>query len=78
MKEAEYLKNLCKRSRESGVKLIEAKLEPVEKLLEEYEYLLWFRFNADFGPAECDVIHDLNGRFKEETRKDLPEGWREE
>lgn len=74
----EYLKNLCQRSREAGVNLIESKLEPIEKFLREHEYLLWFRHNADFGPAEGDVIHDLNRRFKEESGQDLPEGWREE
>lgn len=44
----------------------------------ELEYLTWFRLNADFGPAEDDVIHELNERFKEEMGKELPEGWENE
>jgi len=41
----------------------------------ELEYLSWFRCNADFGPADQDVIDDMNRQFKEETGKELPEGW---
>lgn len=41
----------------------------------ELEYLKWFRHNADFGPAESDVIDWMNERFIKETGKNLPEGW---
>ena len=41
----------------------------------ELEYLKWFRHNADFGPAESDVIEGMNHAFMEETGKNLPEGW---
>lgn len=41
----------------------------------EIEYLRWFRINADFGPAEDDIIDELNEAFKEETGKELPDGW---
>jgi hypothetical protein len=41
----------------------------------ELEYLTWFRHNAEFGPAESDVIDSMNERFMEETGKNLPEGW---
>lgn len=41
----------------------------------ELEYLKWFRHNADFGPAEGDVIDSMNERFMEKTGKNLPEGW---
>lgn len=41
----------------------------------ELEYLKWFRCNADFGPAEGDVIDGLNERFMDQTGKNLPEGW---
>lgn len=41
----------------------------------ELEYLTWFRHNADFGPAESDVIESMNERFMEKTGKNLPEGW---
>ena len=41
----------------------------------ELEYLKWFRLNADFGPADSDVIQGLNERFMRDTGKNLPEGW---
>ena len=41
----------------------------------ELEYLKWFRIHADFGPAEGDVIDDMNEQFMDETGKNLPEGW---
>ena len=44
----------------------------------ELEYLIWFYSNADFGPAHGDVMTDLQQRFKEETKKDVPEGYKYE
>lgn len=41
----------------------------------EVEYLKWFVTNCDFGPADGDVRDYLNGRFMDETGKNLPEGW---
>jgi len=41
----------------------------------ELEYLKWFRQNADFGPADDDIIFWMNKRFKEKTGKDLPKNW---
>lgn len=41
----------------------------------ELEYLKWFRVNADFGPAEGDVIDGMNELFMKVTGKNLPEGW---
>jgi hypothetical protein len=41
----------------------------------ELEYLTWFRINADFGPADGDVIEYMNQQFMDETGKNLPEGW---
>jgi len=41
----------------------------------EHEYLKWFRLNATFGPAEEDIIDDLNERFMNENGKNLPAGW---
>jgi hypothetical protein len=41
----------------------------------ELEYFKWFRHNADFGPAEGDVVEGMNERFMENTGKNLPEGW---
>lgn len=47
----------------------------MRKRATELEYLKWFRINADFGPADSDVIDEMNRRFMEETGKNLPEGW---
>lgn len=41
----------------------------------ELEYLRWFRINCDFGPAHEDVVRMLDADFREETGKELPEGW---
>lgn len=41
----------------------------------ELEYLKWFRVNADFGPADGDVIDSMNEEFMRRTGKNLPEGW---
>lgn len=41
----------------------------------ELEYLKWFRLNADFGPADGDVVDAMNREFMEETGKNLPDGW---
>jgi hypothetical protein len=53
---------------------METKLQEQNRA-DELTYLRWFRLNADFGPAEGDVINWLNERFKKETGKELPEGW---
>ena len=50
---------------------------PVERAT-ELEYLKWFRWNADFGPATEDVIDILNEQFIKDTGKQLPVGWGEE
>ena len=39
------------------------------------EYLEWFRFNADFGPADSEVIDMMNQNFMDKTGKNLPHGW---
>lgn len=41
----------------------------------ELEYLRWFRNNADFGPADGDVIDAMHEQFMNEEKKNLPEGW---
>lgn len=43
----------------------------------ELEYLQFFYAEADFGPADGDVRYHLAERFKEQTGKDLPEGYEE-
>ncbi len=48
---------------------------PVRQRATELEYLLWFRHNVDFGPAEGDVIYCMNRQFVEETGLNLPKGW---
>ena len=47
----------------------------MRKRATELEYLKWFRINADFGPAEGDVIDGMNEAFMEQTEKNLPKGW---
>jgi len=42
------------------------------------DYLIWFRQNADFGPAHSDVEHWLHARFEEETQTRVPSGWSDE
>lgn len=41
----------------------------------ELEYLIWFRHNKDFGPADSDVTQAMDEQFMNETGKNLPEGW---
>lgn len=41
----------------------------------ELEYLKWFRHNADFGPADSDVVGAMDQRFMDETGRNIPEGW---
>jgi len=41
----------------------------------ELEYLKWFRLNVTLGPAESDIIDNMNVRFMKETGKNLPDGW---
>ena len=41
----------------------------------ELEWLRWFYGNADFGPAEEDVIYLMKLDFINEAGKDLPEGY---
>ena len=41
----------------------------------ELEYLKWFRYEADFGPAHEDVMELYNDGFMDETGKNLPLGW---
>lgn len=44
----------------------------------ELEYLQWFYSNADFGPGEGDVRYYMIANFKNETGKELPEGYEDE
>ena len=41
----------------------------------ELEYLEWFYGNADFGPATEDILKMMNDEFREETGKELPDGY---
>lgn len=45
---------------------------------DEFDYLRWFRLNADFGPGHGDVIDHLHTYYKKETGRDIPEGWEDE
>jgi len=44
----------------------------------ELEYLQWFHWNSDFGPADGDVRCYMNRRYTEETGNPLPPGYDEE
>jgi hypothetical protein len=44
----------------------------------EMEYLVWFRCNADFGPASGDVIHYMHKDFEKEMGMMVPKGWAED
>lgn len=41
----------------------------------EYEWLLYFYQNADFGPAHEDVVNYIFEDFCKETGKKLPENY---
>lgn len=49
------------------------KLDEYKQLIEEYDYLLYFFCNADFGPAHHDVVRRINNNFTASTGKDVPE-----
>ena len=42
---------------------------------DELEYLQWFYGACDFGPAHSDVIYIMKENYKEETGKNIPEGY---
>ena len=44
----------------------------------ELEWLKWFFQNCDFGPAHGDVIMGMMDQFKNETKKELPDGYSQE
>lgn len=44
----------------------------------ELEWLKWFYCNADFGPADGDVRFWLEEKFKEDTGKEIPDGYKRE
>lgn len=44
----------------------------------ELEFLLYFYQNADFGPADAYIRYGLKENFKEDTDKELPEGFDDE
>lgn len=41
----------------------------------ELEWLQWFYFEADFGPADGDVRDFIKQQFTRQTGKELPEGY---
>jgi hypothetical protein len=44
---------------------------------EDFDYLLWFWINADFGPSDGDVRYSMNRRFEKETGRKVPEEFQE-
>ncbi len=45
---------------------------------EEANYLYWRVINSDFGPADSDIVYELNERYEREMGKKPPKGWRNE
>lgn len=41
----------------------------------ELEYLEWFYYNADFGPADSDVRDNMNKEFMDRKGKNIPKGY---
>jgi len=41
----------------------------------ELEYFKWFYHSADFGPADSDVRDEMQRRFIEEKKKNIPKGY---
>jgi hypothetical protein len=44
----------------------------------EYDWLLWFFQNADFGPADGDVRQLLEDAYEKETGNTIPKNYRSE
>jgi hypothetical protein len=41
----------------------------------ELEFLKWFYYETDFGPADGDVKYIMKKEFMEETGKQLPDNY---
>lgn len=61
------------------------KVHPMDKILQaeedheaEFEYLTWFKQNADFGPADSDVHSGMDADYLYQTGKEVPKNWRQE
>lgn len=44
----------------------------------EYDWLVWFFQNADFGPADSDVKALMESYYQEKTGKLVPEEYKAE
>lgn len=44
----------------------------------ELEFLKYFYYNADFGPADSDVRQIIAENFTAEKKKALPDGYQQE
>lgn len=44
----------------------------------EYQYLLWFWDNADFGPSDGDVRYYMNEEYEKRTGNPVPDGYKSE
>ena len=43
--------------------------------IHDYEYLLWFRCAADFGPSHYAVTAAMNALYEKDTGNKVPDGW---
>lgn len=44
----------------------------------ELHYLVWMRYEMDFGPAHSDVVDIMHERYEKETGQKVPRDWRQE
>lgn len=52
--------------------------EKVEVDKDEYDWLVWFASNADFGPANGDVQYIMRENYEERTGRKVPKEWKYE
>lgn len=52
-------------------------IEKIEVDKDEYNWLVWFCGQADFGPAHGDAMIWYMQRYESETGDRVPERWRE-
>ena len=51
-------------------------LDCVKEMVEELEYLKYFRLRCDFGPSHQDIVDHLDaGYMRDRGLKQLPKGW---
>ena len=49
----------------------------MKEIATELEFLKWFYMECDFGPSHGDEMARMEENFKDETGKELPDGYGE-